>query len=306
MLTEAETRLLGIMMMVIMLGMGASLTFKDFRIAFKKPQGIAIGVVTTYILTPIVGWALATLLKLPAPWAVGLILMACLPGGTTSNIFNYFSKGVLSLSILMTVVSTLLAVVLVPITLGIFSAGIEGEWRIPPENVAQVLFVLLVPTVIGMLLRRWNPNVGATVELLGGLLGIVVIVFLLVTWVPKNYALLLSTPWQVYFGAIGLGVFGFGVGYVFARLVRQDRRRARTIALETGIQNGPLGVLIVTLTFSGQQQQDVLLIPVLYSLFIVITSTVATIWFRRLSTREEIARDNAKVPTSAKPLAAAT
>ena len=304
MLTEFETKLLGIMMMVIMLGMGASLTFKDFRIAFKKPQGIAIGIVTTYLLTPIVGWSLATLLKLPAPWAVGLILMACLPGGTTSNIFNYFSKGVLSLSILMTVVSTLLAVVLVPITLGIFSAGIEGDWKIPPENVAQVLFVLLVPTLIGMLLRKWNPNVGATIELVGGALGVVVIVFLLVTWVPKNYALLLTTPWQVYFGAIGLGVFGFGIGYLFARLVRQDKRRARTIALETGIQNGPLGVLIVLLTFSGQQQQDVLLIPVLYSLFIVITSTIATIWFRRMSIREELARDNAKVPTGPVPAAA--
>jgi bile acid transporter len=299
MLSDFETRLLGVMMMVIMLGMGASLTFKDFRIAFKKPQGIAIGIVTTYLLTPVVGWLLATALKLPAPWAVGLILMACLPGGTTSNIFNYFSKGVLSLSILMTVVSTLLAVVMVPITLGVFSAGIEGDWKIPPENVAQVLFVLLVPTLIGMLLRKWNPNVGATIELLGGLLGVVVIVFLIVTWVPKNYALLLSTPWQVYFGAIGLGVFGFGVGYAFARLVRQDKRRARTIALETGIQNGPLGVLIVLLTFSGSQQQDVLLIPVLYSLFIVISSTIATIWFRRLSTREELARDRAKVPRTA-------
>jgi bile acid transporter len=304
MLTEFETRLLGVMMMVIMLGMGASLTFKDFRIAFRKPQGIAIGVVTTYLLTPLVGWALATLLKLPAPWAIGLILMACLPGGTTSNIFNYFSKGVLSLSILMTVVSTLLAVVMVPLALGIFSAGIEGNWRIPPENVAQVLFVLLVPTVIGMLLRRWNPNVGATVELVGGALGIVVILFLIVSWVPRNYQLLATTPWQVYFGAIGLGVFGFAIGYAFARLVRQDKRRARTIALETGIQNGPLGVLIVLLTFSGQQQRDVLLIPILYSLFIVITSTIATIWFRRLSTREEQARDNAKVPNSVAPAAA--
>ncbi len=297
MLTELETKLLGMMMMVIMLGMGASLTVKDFRIAFKKPQGIAIGIVATYLLTPITGWLLATLLDLPAPWAVGLILMACLPGGTTSNIFNYFSKGVLSLSILMTVVSTLLAVLLVPITLRVFSAGIEGEWQIPPGNVAQVLFVLLVPTVIGMLLRKWNPNVGATIELIGGLLGIVVILFLVVSWVPRNYQLLAITPWQVYFGAIGLGIFGFGVGYVFARLVRQDKRRARTIALETGIQNGPLGVLIVVLSFSGQQQQDVLLIPVLYSLFIVITSSIATVWFRRISDRETLARDSAKIGT---------
>jgi len=263
MLSETETTLLGVMMMVIMLGMGASLTFKDFALALRKPAGIGIGLVTTYVLTPLVGVTLATLLKLPPAYAVGLILMACLPGGTTSNIFNYFSKGVLSLSILMTVVSTLFAVLLVPLTLGLLTANIEGEWRVPPGNVAQVLFVLLVPTVIGMLLRKWNANVGAVIELLGGLLGVVVILFLVVTWVPRNHQLLATTPWQVYAGSIGLGLCGFLVGYVFARLVRQDGRRARTIALETGIQNGPLGVLIVLLTFSGTQQQEVLLIPVL-------------------------------------------
>lgn len=302
MLTELETRLLGVMMMLIMLGMGASLTFKDFRIAFRKPAGIGIGIVTTYVLTPIVGWTLATALQLPAPLAIGLILMACLPGGTTSNIFNYFSKGVLSLSILMTIVSTLLAVLLVPLTLGVFSLGIADEWKIPPENVAQVLVVLIVPTVIGIALRKWSPNVGATIELLGGALGIVVILFLILTWVPRNYLLLATTPWQVYFGAIGLGVFGFGVGYLFARLVRQDPRRSRTIALETGIQNGPLGILIVLLTFKGDLQQQVLLIPVLYSLFIVLTSSAVTVWFRRISTREELARDQSKVPSAALPV----
>jgi BASS family bile acid:Na+ symporter len=295
MLSDFETKLLSVMMIFIMLGMGASLTFKDFALALRKPAGVGIGLVTTYVLTPLVGVTLATLLQLPPAYAVGLILMACLPGGTTSNIFNYFSKGVLSLSILMTVVSTLFAVLLVPLTLGLLTANIEGEWRVPPGNVAQVLFVLLVPTVIGMLLRKWNANVGAVIEMLGGLLGVVVIVFLVATWVPRNHQLLATTPWQVYAGAIGLGLCGFLVGYAFARLVRQDGRRARTIALETGIQNGPLGVLIVLLTFTGTQQQEVLLIPVLYSLFIVLSSSAVTVWFRRITTREELARDAAKV-----------
>ncbi|PTT80551.1 transporter [Pelomonas sp. HMWF004] len=295
MLSDFETQLLSVMMMVIMLGMGASLTFKDFALALRKPTGIGIGLVTTYVLTPLVGVTLATVLNLPPAYAVGLILMACLPGGTTSNIFNYFSKGVLSLSLLMTVVSTLFAVLLVPLILGLLTQNIEGEWRIPPENVARVLFVLLVPTLIGMGLRKWKPNVGAVIEMVGGALGVVVILFLIVSWVPRNYGLLLTTPWQVYAGAIGLGVMGFAVGYAFARLVRQDKRRARTIALETGIQNGPLGVLIVLLSFEGSQQQQVLLIPVLYSLFIVLTSSALTVWFRRITAREEAARDNAKI-----------
>jgi BASS family bile acid:Na+ symporter len=85
------------------------------------------------------------------------------------------------------------------------------------------------------------------------------------------------------------------LGFFLARLLRQDANRSRTIALETGIQNGPLAVLIVTLTFTGEQQQQVLLIPVLYSLFIVLTSTAVTLWFRRLADREALARDRSKV-----------
>jgi BASS family bile acid:Na+ symporter len=99
-----------------------------------------------------------------------------------------------------------------------------------------------------------------------------------------------------------LGLIGMALGYGLSRLLRQDARRSRTIALETGIQNGPLAVLIVLLTFRDELQQQVLLIPVLYSLFIVLTSSAVTVWFRRITTREELARDQAKVPTSVNPV----
>jgi len=295
MLSETETRLLGVMMMIIMLGMGASLTFKDFAIALRKPVGVLIGLSCQYGLMPLLAFLLAKALALPPAYAVGLILMGCMPGGTTSNIFAYFSKSQLSLSILMTMSSTLVAILMVPLTLAFYSSGIEGQWQVPRENVIQVLFVLLVPTVIGIALRKWNANVGAVTEMIGGLLGVLVILFLVLSWVPRNWQLLQTTGFPVYAGSIGLGLAGFVLGYGLSRLLRQDARRSRTIALETGIQNGPLAVLIVLLTFTGTQQQEVLLIPVLYSLFIVITSSAVTVWFRSITRREESARDVAKI-----------
>ncbi|TDQ45195.1 bile acid:sodium symporter family protein [Tepidicella xavieri] len=305
MVTEFETKLLGIMMMVIMMGMGASLTWRDFLIAFRKPRGVLIGLLCQYGLMPFIGFSMAMLLGLNPAVAVGLLLIACMPGGTTSNIFTYFSKAVLALSIMMTSVSTLVALVMVPLLLEFYSqaAGITGEFKIPASNVAQVLLVLLVPTIIGMVLRKVNPNIGASIELLGGFLGIVVILFLIVTWVPRNHQLLAVTPLPVYAAAIGLGLVGMALGYGLARLMRQDPNRSRTIALETGIQNGPLAILIVTLSFTGPLQQEVLLIPVLYSLFIVLTSSAVTVFFRRLSEREALARDQAKAGSvlAAKP-----
>ncbi|MFC3147667.1 bile acid:sodium symporter [Piscinibacterium candidicorallinum] len=297
MLTELETKLLGVMMMVIMLGMGASLTFRDFLIAFRKPKGVIVGLICQYGIMPFLGYALAVMLGLPPALAVGVILMGCMPGGTTSNIFTYFSKGALALSIMMTSVSTLVAVVAVPLLIKFYSglAGVTGEFAIPAANVAQVLVVLLVPTILGMFLRKANPNVGATIELIGSMLGVFVILFLIGSWVPRNYQLLLTTPASVYFAAIGLGIIGMLLGYWLARGLKQDSNRSRTISLETGIQNGPLAVLIVTLTFKDQLQQQVLLIPVLYSLFIVLTSSAVTIWYRKNATREALARDAAKI-----------
>ena len=296
MLTELETKLLGVMMMVIMLGMGASLTWRDFKLAFRKPRGVLIGLLCQYGVMPFLGFTLAMVLGLSPALAIGLILMSCMPGGTTSNIFTYFSKGVLALSIVMTCVSTLLALAVVPALLVFYPklAGISGEFQIPASNVAQVLVIMLVPTVIGMVVRKLNANIGATLEMVGSLLGIVVILFLIGSWVPRNYQLLLSTPWTVYFAVIGLGVFGMALGYAVSRLLKQDKNGARTIALEIGIQNGPLAVLIVTSSLVGTLQQEVLLVPVLYSLFIVLVSSAVTVWFRQITNDENLTRERRK------------
>jgi bile acid transporter len=299
MLTPAEETLLGVMMIVIMLGMGSSLTFKDFRIALRHPQGIAAGFTSQYLLMPMIGFALSRVFKLTPEQTVGLILMGCMPGGTTSNIFAYFSKSVLSLSILMTVCSTLAAVVMVPLLMEVYTAGLDQAFRIPARNIVALLFVLLIPTLLGMWLRKLNANVGAVTELVGSVIGVIVIVFLIATWVPRNHQLLFDTGAEVYAAVILLGLIGFGFGYSFARLLRLDPQKARTVSLETGIQNGPLGVLIVVLTFAGETQQRVLLMPVMYSLFIVINSSFITLWYRYRTTKEELARDQAKIEPAA-------
>ena len=283
------------MMIVIMLGMGASLTFKDFRIALRHPQAIGIGFASQYLFMPLIAYILAQVFNLSGPQTIGLILMGCVPGGTTSNIFAYFSKSMLSLSILMTICSTIAAFIMVPLVMELYTRGVEDALRIPPENIASILFVLLIPTVIGMWARKKNANFGAVTELIGGLLGVVVILFLLVTWIPRNWQLLMETGPEVYGSAIFLGLCGFLIGYWFSRGFRMNKQKARTVSLETGIQNGPLAILIVVLTFDGAIQQEIMLIPVMYSLFIVINSTIITFFYRARSKREEIARDQAKV-----------
>jgi bile acid:Na+ symporter, BASS family len=280
-----EQAILALMIAFIMLGMGASLTLKDFTMALKRPYGLFIGLVSQYGFMPLIAFLLALTLPVSNEVKIGLLIMGCMPGGTTSNIFTYFSKGNLALSVLMTVNSTVFGVVLIPLLLVVYAAGLNIQ--IPAGNIVVTLFLLLVPVAIGMAIRRWNANVGALVELGGGALGIIFILLLLVSWVPRNWQFLMGTPISVFIGAIGLGVLGFLFGYIFSMLLKLHPRNARTIALETGIQNGPLAIAIVALTFSGPQQQPIMAVPALYSLFIVISSTAITLWWRNKANANE-------------------
>ncbi len=285
MVTPFEQLLLAIMIFVIMLGMGASLTPKDFALALRRPYGLAIGFFSQYGLMPLIGVLLVTLLEPPEPIAIGALIMACMPGGTTSNIFTYFSKGNLALSVLMTVNATALGIVVIPALLVLYATTLELQ--IPTSNIIVTLVLLLAPVAIGMFLRKTNANIGAVTEFIGAVLGILFIVFLIVTWVPRNWTFLLTTSLSTYTIAICLGIIGIIIGYLFAKLLRLEPRNARTIALETGIQNGPLALAIILFSFPASEAATVTIIPALYSLFIVLISTGVTLLFRCANTASE-------------------
>lgn len=280
-----EQILLALMIFVIMLGMGSSLTPHDFYLALKRPYGLAIGVVSQFGIMPFIGFLLITFLPLPAAIAVGVLIMSCMPGGTTSNIFTYFSKGNLALSVLMTVTSTVFGVVLIPLILLLYASALDLS--IPSKNIIVTLVLLLVPVAIGMVLRKTSANVGAVTEFMGSVLALFFILFIIVSWVPRNWQFLLETTPATYVAAIGLGLMGITVGYLFARALKLHPRNARTVGLETGIQNGPLAIAIIAFTFSGDEAQSYMAVPALYSLFIVIVSTCVTLYFRRANTAAE-------------------
>jgi BASS family bile acid:Na+ symporter len=280
-----EQAILALMIFVIMLGMGASLTPRDFILGLKRPYGLMIGIVSQYGFMPFIGFLLALTLPVSDPIKIGILIMSCMPGGTTSNIFTYFSKGNLALSVLMTVTSTVFGVVLIPIVLVIYAGALDVD--IPRENIIATLVLLLVPVAIGMVLRKLNANVGAVTEFMGSMLAIFFIAFLIVSWIPRNFAFLMETGWATYAASIALGIIGITVGYLFAKALKLHPRHARTVGLETGIQNGPLAIAIIAFTFSGVEQQSVNAVPVLYSLFIVIVSTLVTLYFRRANTAAE-------------------
>jgi BASS family bile acid:Na+ symporter len=294
---EFEQTLLRIFILVIMFGLGAGLTPKDFGLALRRPWGLVIGWVTQFGIMPLVAYILilSLLFQFGPPgemaWiALGALIMGSVPAGTTSNLFTYFSKGNLALSVTMTVNSTLWAFIMTPAVIWVYSnlLGLPPELSINPIELATVIFGLVVPVALGMLVRRLSSNAGAILELVGGLFGVLFIPFLIAIWVPRNWQLLLTTEWPVYGVAIGLGIVGIFSAYFIAKLIRLHPMNARTVGLETGIQNGPLAIaVIVAIYIDTDHVDEILLVPALYSLFIVIVSTLVTFWFRRANVAEE-------------------
>ena len=294
---EFEETLLRIFIVVIMFGLGAGLTPKDFGLALRRPWGLVIGWVTQFGIMPLVAYILIVTVLFPfSPpgemvWiALGALIMGSVPAGTTSNLFTYFSKGNLALSLTMTVNSTLWAFIMTPAVILLYSnfLNLDGAVTIDPIELATVIAGLVVPVALGMLVRRLSSNVGAVLELVGGIFGVLFIPFLIIIWVPRNWQLLLDTQWPTYVVAIGLGVVGIFSAYGLARLIKLHPMNARTVGLETGIQNGPLAIaVIIAIYLDTGFVDEILFVPALYSLFIVIVSTLVTFWFRRANVAEE-------------------
>ena len=294
---ETEQTLLRVFVLIIMFGLGAGLTPKDFALALRRPWGLVIGWITQFGIMPLTVYVLIVTVLLPFSStegillvALGALIMGSVPAGTTSNLFTYFSKGNLALSVTMTVNSTLWAFVMTPAMLFIYSnfLGLDESLSVEFGELALVIFGLIVPVGLGMLVRRLSANVGAVLELIGGVFGLIFIPFLIIIWVPRNWELLMTTEWPTYVVAIGMGLVGITVAYYLAKLIRVHPMNARTISLETGINNGPLAIAVIVAVYIDNPGVDqILLVPALYSLFIVLISTGVTFVFRRANLAAE-------------------
>lgn len=281
MLTQLQTILLALLLVVLMAGMGASLTLEDFREVLRRPRGPLIGLLSQYGWMPLIAFGLCKALGLPDDLAISLIVVGCTPGGTTSNLFTYFAGADVALSVSMTALSTIAAVVLMPLTLYIYASGYASAGlKIPYGNITTTLAVMLVPLAIGMVVRARRPGAARVVESIGGVAGLGVLGLLIGTGLYNNMDVLRATTGTMYAAALGLGVLGFGFGWLGARVAGLSSAQRRAVAFETGIQNSPLALGILIASFPGEQQARMLWLPLLYALLVLISASVLTLGFR--------------------------
>ncbi len=284
MLSGAQQALLVVLLVVLMIGMGATLTVDAFRRVVQNSRGPLIGLASQFGWMPLIAFGLAQGLGLAPELAIGLIVVGCTPGGTTSNLFSYYARADVALSISMTALSSVAAVVLMPLALRLYmSAYTDANIEIPYRSIAVTLALMLVPMAIGMAIRTWRPRVAPAVERAGSWAGIGVLAVLIVTGLAQHGQLLLESSPSIYIAGLGLGLGGFGLGYAGATVARLNVPERRAVAFETGIQNSPLALTILITSFPPALHAQMLWLPLLYALFVIATSAVIAAVMRRRS-----------------------
>jgi BASS family bile acid:Na+ symporter len=255
-LTDGSIRLAGqpllsVALGTIMLAMGLTLTFDDYRGLAQMPRALLAGVALQFTVMPLAGFAIARVMGLEPGLAVGLILVACCPGGTASNVVAFLARGNVALSVAMTMASTLAAVVLTPLLTGwLAGAYVEiDRWNL----LVNMVSIVLVPVVAGTLLNRLFPRAANRVSAVLPLVAIVLVIGIVGGIVGGAKAEIAQHAGTLLLATFLLHACGFALGYGLARLLRLGVVEARTISIEVGMQNSGLGSgLAKTPAFAAQ------------------------------------------------------
>ncbi len=232
---------------IIMLGMGITLSFEDFKAALKLPKAALAGVIAQFIIMPLLGWALARGLDLPTPFAVGLILTACCPGGTASNVVTFIAKANVALSVVMTSVSTLVAVALTPLlTKALAGHYVEVD---AAQMFLNMIKIVVLPVGIGIALHHFFPNRIQKITTIAPLVAVIAITLICAAIIGANADAALHSGGKLLLGVFLLHSFAFAFGYGFAKALGFPVQIRRTISIEVGMQNSGLASGLARLNF---------------------------------------------------------
>lgn len=264
------------LLMLIMFGMGLSLTLDDFRRVLRQPGVIGLGVLLQYSLMPLLAFVIGRTLQLPQELLVGLVLLGACPGGTASNVIAYLARADVALSVAITFASTLVAVVATPL----LTWGYLGE-RIPVPidgMLISLLQIVLLPVTAGCFLNTRFSHQLTPLRTVFPLISVTAIVVVIGIIVALNQGRIAQAGIAVFAGVVAHNGLGLASGYIVARLLRLDAKRARTLAIEVGMQNSGLAVALAVQHFSALAALPGALFSVWHNLS---GSLLAAVWRRK-------------------------
>lgn len=242
-----KTKWITTLLMIVMFGMGLTLSPEDFAIVFKRPKDVILGCIAQFAIMPFLAFALGKVFVLDDALLVGVILVGTCPGGTASNVMTYLAKGDVALSVGMTSVSTLLAPVLTPaLTYLLLRETISVDTM---AMFLSIVKVVILPIAAGFIINKFfNETTQKAVKALP-LVSVTAIVMIVASVVAANSAKIMSTGLIVFTVVILHNILGYALGYGVAMLVKAPLAKKKAIAIEVGMQNSGLAASLAATSF---------------------------------------------------------
>lgn len=273
---------------IIMFGMGLTLKLKDFKQVITAPKEVITLVVAQYTIMPLIAVGLVFLFQLPPEIAIGVILVGCSPGGTSSNVMTYLAKGNMALSVTATSVSTLLAPIVTPaLTLLLASAWLPVSFSAMFISIIQIV---LVPIALGVAVQYL---LGDKVEQAVGILpliSVIGIIGVITAVVSNNVENILASGLLIFAVVILHNLLGYLVGFLLGKVLRFDLKDTKTLSIEVGMQNSGLAATLAATHFS-----PIAAVPgALFSVWHNISGSLAANWLSKIGNDKNVTKEDTK------------
>ena len=233
---------------IVMFGMGMTLKLSDFKVVFTKPKAVITGILSQYIIMPLLAFLLVKIFNLDPALAVGVILVGSCPGGTSSNVMTYLAKGDVALSVGMTACTTILAPVVTPaLVLLLGGATINVSYVSMLMSIVQVV---LVPIVLGFVINHFFEKFAQACAKVLPLVSVIAICLIIMAVVAANASKIMTVGWLIVVVVMLHNLCGYALGYGVGKVLGLSRDQMRTLSIEVGMQNSGLATSLATVHFA--------------------------------------------------------
>lgn len=272
---KASTIVLAASLIIIMLGMGMSLVIDDFKRIIVYPKAILVGLVNQLILLPLIGFGIAVGFPLTPEIAIGIMILAACPGGPTSNLIAHLAKGDTALSVTLTALSSFITILTIPFIVNFALEHFLDQGEMIQldvmDSIKNIFIIIIIPIIVGMLIRKYATGFANRMEKPVRIASAIVLALVIIGIVVKEKENFVSYFQQAGIVALLLNVSSMVVGYFSARLFRIKDKRALSISIESGIQNGTLAITIAVVLLGST---EFAIAPAIYSLLMFFTGGV--------------------------------
>lgn len=262
---------------IIMLGFGLSLTPDDFKRVLKYPRSVVVGLFCQMALLPLLAFSLCYLFKFSPALSIGLMILAASPGGVAANIFSHLSHGDVALNLTLTAINCVLAAFTLPLVVNLSIAHFGGSEAIGLQfrKTIEVFLIVLVPVIIGMVIRKMKPELSAKADKPVRIFSILVLALITVVAVLKEKDQLMTSMGQIGIAMLVFNIGSMAIGYFMSMLFKLRHQEATAITMEVGIHNSTLA-LYIAMTVLGSFE---LAIPAaIYSIFMFLTAGIFSVF----------------------------